>query len=209
MEQQELIEAVICGNVSLVSDLLEIATCKEENFLYSLVNTKDPISQYSLLHIAACNDYYDIIRILVQNGALLEERDGHEKTALHLAICSGSRKAIQELIELGANINSIAHGYSCLHLAATFYYEGVITYLIQNGCSLQSKTTTTGRTALHVAVYYGNLESAKELLQNGANIYETDNKGNSTIDIANKSKTTMMNLVNEYTIPDIKEPECS
>merc|ERR1719225_2367207 len=58
--------------------------------------------------------------------------------------------------------------------------------LLQSGSDIQldKKDNTNGRSALHVAVYDGNLEIVKVLVQKGANINAKDDDGFSPLHIA-------------------------
>ncbi|KAH9203990.1 ankyrin repeat-containing domain protein, partial [Leptodontidium sp. 2 PMI_412] len=69
---------------------------------------------------AVQNGQRGTIRLLLEHGASVSERDEYQRTALHFALASGHAKATDELLLHGANISPInKQGRTFLHLTST------------------------------------------------------------------------------------------
>ena len=109
--------------------------------------------EITLLMIACQNDYYHIVKILLQQEADIEAQDEYGRTALHYAASNGFVENCSILIQNGANINEIeSKTYYRLYGPDTTKYTG------------------TKETALHEACFRGYLNLVKFLLDNGADI---------------------------------------
>ena len=86
------------GNIDLVRILLD----KDPD-----TNLKNYKGQ-NVLHVAASseNSSFELIRLLIERGSILDERDHYEKTALHYAAENGNVEAVNTLVMLGADINA-------------------------------------------------------------------------------------------------------
>ncbi|GFR57822.1 ankyrin repeat domain-containing protein 45 [Elysia marginata] len=71
---------------------------------------------------------------------LLNERDENGKSPLDLAACLGRNQLTMELLQRGADVNSVTKkGYSCLHYAALWGRMPVVKMLIEHGADLQQR----------------------------------------------------------------------
>jgi ankyrin repeat protein len=64
-------------------------------------------SQGTVLHVAAAINFYDILKLPQIKAVNLEAKDIEGKTALHVAASLGNFFMVRELVELGADVNSI------------------------------------------------------------------------------------------------------
>jgi len=116
--------------------------------IYDIINADDPVDitmvieciesgcdinkkfgelQETLLHYAARNGKFDVIRYLVEKGANIDEEDMYKDTALRNAVFVGYEGIIRYLLENGADKNHLncenrtvmedAFGYAKPHIA--------------------------------------------------------------------------------------------
>ncbi|KAA0708823.1 hypothetical protein E1301_Tti018461 [Triplophysa tibetana] len=64
-------------------------------------------NQTTVLHMAAIQDDATLAEVLLRNGALVDTRDGHRKTALYHAVRHGSEKTAAVLLKAGAQVESV------------------------------------------------------------------------------------------------------
>lgn len=122
------------------------------------------------LSIAARHDYRFIARVLLNNGADVNELfDG--TTALNIAIANKSIKVAIFLIKNGADINKAnKKGYCPLHIAAICNSKEIAEILIENGADINQQNNFSKRTPLHFAVEFLAKDMIKLLVQNNADI---------------------------------------
>ena len=115
-------------------------------------------------------DFNEIAKMLINKGAEIDATDKRGFTSLHNAAYSNNIKAVQLLIENGANVNRKSRNshYTSLHLASIKGYKKVIEILLQNGAfSIINHKTASGYTALDYAHDKGFLEISYILLDHG------------------------------------------
>lgn len=104
---------------------------------------------------------------------LLNERDENGKSPLDLAACLGRNQITLELLQRGADVNSVTQkGYSCLHYASLWGRVPVVKMLIEHGADLQQRNVH-GERPREAAVRYSQDEcidyldwaEAKSILQ--------------------------------------------
>ncbi|XP_056620002.1 CARD- and ANK-domain containing inflammasome adapter protein isoform X2 [Triplophysa dalaica] len=64
-------------------------------------------NQTTVLHMAAIQDDATLAEVLLRNGALVDTRDGHRKTALYHAVHHGNEKTAAVLLKAGAQVESV------------------------------------------------------------------------------------------------------
>lgn len=85
-------------------------------------------------------------------------------TALHIAVESGNFRAIQMLLQAGAQVNVTDLSFSTpLHLAAYLGYEEIVQILLLHGADMY-KQDNTGRNSFHLAVSTGNIRLIQHFL---------------------------------------------
>lgn len=118
-------------------------------------------------------------------------------TPLHVCVSGTDSSERQEIIRLlnksGADLNAkdFEKGLTPLQFAALRSKPLCAKTLIDCGADV-NMTEGNGATALHGAVYHGNIEVARLLLAGGANPMAVDNYGNTPVSIADD-----LNLLNE------------
>lgn len=143
---------------------------------------------YSLLHMAASyGTDLDVLSYLVESGtiALEEKQKTWEDTALHCAAKVDNVPAIERLVELGADINSLqAENCTPLHLAATKGSTAAVKRLLELGAEVDGRSEDN-KTPLHRA---GNEEIARLLLNAGARRDLKDDDGETAADACLRRK---------------------
>lgn len=83
---------------------------------------------------------------------------------------------VECLMETGYDPNVIfeENGFSPLHLAAWYDRSRIIKLLREHGAKVDKEEQNTKKTALHIAAYYGYLDSCKVLMQDNSSINSED-----------------------------------
>jgi hypothetical protein len=97
------------------------------------------------------------VRVLVDSGGDVDERDPDGETALHKAVREGHIDVVRALIEQGANVNALnSWGMAPLHWTALNGREDIAELLIEHGADLNLRDTYVGNmTPLAVALLMG------------------------------------------------------
>lgn len=99
----------------------------------------------------------------------LEIRNYEGLSPLHLAVLQGHIELARMLLDAGADINAmdIKSGQSPLMHAVENNKAGMVHFLIENGCEVNSQSYS-GNTALHSACGRGQVDTVRLLLKSGA-----------------------------------------
>jgi len=97
-----------------------------------------------------------------------------ERTALHYAIASRDRYAVQQLLQLGADskVGNLIN-WTPLHYASWFGLDEIGWLLLQHGADIDARGSD-GRTPLHCASQRGHNRMVGMLLEGGANVNTPD-----------------------------------
>lgn len=108
------------------------------------------------LHFAVRSDSISTVRILVQNGALVNVTEENGMTPLHIAVSNGNFGIAKFLIDNGAvvNVKDAQYGTTELHIAATLGYGDIAELLIENKARIDANDNQ-GKTPLYYATYHG------------------------------------------------------
>lgn len=141
------------------------------------VNTKGE-DDLTCLHWAAYKNHVEIVKYLIQKGAIVDavtKKEGH--TPLMWACISGCIKVVFILLKNGADMHKVDHrGYNVVHHAVQYNQNVVAHYLIEKGIPVEARDND-GHTALLWAAYTNHEDSVRYLLSKGSSINSTDNGG--------------------------------
>lgn len=98
------------------------------------VNRSTP-KGFTPLHAATIGGREEAIKLLLDNGALIDPREKEEnRTPLHIATQNGNKRIVELLISRGADINAHAiDNITPLHMAVIISNEEIVELLLKNG----------------------------------------------------------------------------
>ncbi len=136
------------------------------------------------LHFAAQKGDIQLIQSL-KLGADPNQAGLDGMTPLHLACCNSHLKAVHELLQLGAAIDSktTSDGSTALHHALLSRDTEIASLLIASGADIGAQTIM-GQTPLHIASLTGNTNMVAKLITMGANLESKDRYGNTSLYLA-------------------------
>lgn len=118
------------------------------------------------------NGYLDIVRLLIDKGAKINERNCYHLTALEEAVISNNSKIIKLIIERGAAVDI------CFINACLSGHKENIKLLISNGVNVNYKDSNGVTALMRVAESSDEfLQVAKLLIDNGADVNAKDKNG--------------------------------
>jgi len=121
------------------------------------------------VHVGKEKERFEIIKILIAEGADVNKQDFHEYTPLHYASMLGWVDAVRLLIEKGATIDAINfQGQNALMVAAEFNNANVVEVLLEETEIALEARNVDGETALCIAIHRGHVELVRMLCEFGA-----------------------------------------
>ena len=104
------------------------------------VNIKFSNGYHPLFHFYRYGQHFDLIILLIQNGANINEKDEYEQTLLHHAASHNDENLANFLISKGANVNLLDNEkMTPLHIACKFRHLEMVKILINNKADLNIK----------------------------------------------------------------------
>ena len=150
---------------------------------------------WNTLHCAAKGGDTDIISLIHTHLPNIESKTGEGYTPLMVAAFSGKLHAVKWFLEKGAAIAcEDKRGWSLLHYAAMGGDPDTIDHILTHLPDVDSKTAD-GETPLIIAVFYGELQGVKYLLERGANPLAKDNKGQDSLYHASSCDSDCLDLL--------------
>lgn len=170
-------------SVSGVSVLFQAIFAKDEAIMRMLVNAKSDVNEvaesgygreYMTPLMLACNEHSEAaVRVLLKAKCHTElTTSNHRKTAMMFACEAGGTSIVSMLLKAGTRVDAEdVHGMTALHYAAQKNSRRMVQLLLKAGSDInfQSRATLQG-SALWVATRNGCVESAHELLEQGADV---------------------------------------
>lgn len=131
---------------------------------------------------ASENGFYDIVEILIDNGADIHLKDFKGDTPLNWAVSWGRTKIVNFLIQKGAIVNTFNNaGHTPLIQAVDEGYVEIVKLLIDNGANVNAQNGY-GDTAIIKAAYHKNIPLVQLLLDKGADPRIKNANGVSALD---------------------------
>lgn len=138
---------------------------------------------HRMLHLAAGNGYDDLVRVLLENGAPIEEASTSGWTPLHVAAWSGHTETVRMLLDKGANMEAKADdNWTPLHSTVQKGHETTVRVLLERGAKMTP--ASNGWVPLHTAAQHGFESIARLLLDWGADVTVRSNKNSAPLHIA-------------------------
>lgn len=140
------------------------------------VNAKGGLCDETPLLFAMKNKYQceKIVKLLLSNGANVNDYDMYRKTALHMAVENADKKMIRLLLEHKADVNvKNCNGHTPLHLAVRGHCNDITKMLLFCGADVNDIIYGCEEyrwTALHIAVKNKDEKIIKMLLEYKANV---------------------------------------
>lgn len=139
------------------------------------------------IYIAANKGYEDVVRQLIEKGAIIDAKGSNKKesleqvSALLTSSAKGNLTITDLLVSNGANIEiQDKSGITPLMTACYRGHAHIVAYLIKRGASLEKKDSY-GYTALMYATNSGNIKCVETLVKNSADIEAKDNDDSTPI----------------------------
>lgn len=181
-------------NLNYLGPIHIIARQNDKNTLKMLLNSNKPLhinlrtnQGRTALHWSVISNSYDVFKILINlDKCQLDVIDNFGKTPLHYSI-NKNIKFEKMLLKFGAKYDIMDNfGFYPIDLAFQINNNKKVSLLIDKNPKF---INNNGNTILHLSVLNNNLQICKYIFKNNyANIYISNNKGESALDIAFKNK---------------------
>jgi len=151
------------------------------------------------LHWAADGGLVDIMRLLIANGARVNQQQKNGWTPAHSATGRDRTAALEVLLQNGADLNVLAqNGNAPIHFAAMYGHYATVSYLITAGVEVDTENSD-GNTPLAVAAWYGQQYIGRLLIAAGADIHHQNRAGKTALDEAIRSgKADFARILTDY-----------
>ncbi|XP_033225980.1 serine/threonine-protein phosphatase 6 regulatory ankyrin repeat subunit C [Belonocnema kinseyi] len=139
----------------------------------------------SALHLAARRRDVDMVRILVDYGALVDMQNGEGQTSLHIASAEGDETLVKYFYGVRASASTADHqDRTPMHLAAENGHASIIELLADKFKASIFERTKDGSTLMHIASLNGHSECATMLFKKGVYLHMPNKRGARSIHTA-------------------------
>ena len=169
--------AIQCNRVDCVKILLDHPLSS-----HLISNKKSEDDTY--LGVAIRYGDLNMIKVLVEHGASIDELDWQGSSPLSLAIVKNFSLITAFLLDHGANIHALhKEGQTPLHIAVSFYENDSVSVLLDHGASMEAQDDS-GSTPPHVAATGEYTNHVNLLIDRGADINARNEQGMTPLAIA-------------------------
>lgn len=163
----ELFTAAEKGDKNSVLDLIDQS---KHGDLVADINAKG-LDDFTSLHFAANEGKYEIVELLIRNGANIDAQSSSLRTPLHVSCSRGFKNVVEFLVNVGADINAQdKDGNTPAHILSEGGRLEILEWFLKKKPNLVLKNIY-GETAVEVAA---KLEVRQLLLQNSQEIAGQD-----------------------------------
>ncbi|KAL8710656.1 MAG: hypothetical protein Q9220_004880 [cf. Caloplaca sp. 1 TL-2023] len=143
----------------------------------------------NLLHEAVRLARLDLIRRILDKGAVIDGLDPDGNTPLYNAVKLNLGKVVKMLLDNSADTevactNTGTPGEMPLHYAARKGFTATVSLLLDCGANIEAHTTKNQSTPLHKAIQGGSTAAAQTLIRSGANVNALDRTGEAPLHTA-------------------------
>ncbi|XP_050499211.1 putative ankyrin repeat protein RF_0381 isoform X2 [Diabrotica virgifera virgifera] len=140
------------------------------------------------LHICVRNGFLSAARRLIESGAMSYlDIDFQDETLIHEVVHVNQKEMLEYFFKIGISADfQTVEGYSLLHAAAEYDQPQMVSFLLENGASIDGKIIFEGTTALHLASKHINCDAIQVLLNKGADVMAVDRRGRRPLDCVYK-----------------------
>lgn len=130
------------------------------------------VRKTALFEAIESRNIVDIKMVLDDKPDLIRAKTFSGKTALHLAVESGSNEIVVVLIGAGASVNAKdSSNVTPLHMAAFLGYASIAETLLKAGADVNARGFRHNETPLHVAALHGHSSVVNIILLNGGDLH--------------------------------------
>lgn len=142
------------------------------------------------LMTAAMHGNTSAIKMLLQMKANLEQKNKFGDTALALAVSNDQETAARMLIAAGAKVDVavLSENKDTLLITAAKSSEKTTRLILSKNKNVINQTNALGNTALIESIMAGYTNTAKSLIQNGADVSIKNKQGKTALDISKELK---------------------
>jgi ankyrin repeat protein len=134
------------------------------------INAKSTPDLITPLQIVVVRRQLEATKVLLDNGADINEENAHHQTALTLALQQQQHDIIALLINRGADLRFRTINQTAIHIAVTNGDARSVQLILDKDKDLMYDTTPVGANAMHLAIARGSTEILNVLLDNGMNV---------------------------------------
>ena len=136
------------------------------------------IAAYQGVHLAAHQGDAEGLREFIREGADVDGRDGHGRTAAHVAAFASHDDALRVLAEAGADMHALENGrYDVVTIASVLDDRELVSLAIKLGNRPDNITSIYDGTALIAAAHLGHHRVVEVLIGEGAPLDHVNNLG--------------------------------
>ena len=160
-------EDKVCENIAILSQIGQLIKDGADG------NTTDEHGR-TALHWAALHGHFELVTILINCNAKVDQKDNVERTPLYYASKHGNADIVQKFLENNADVDATDEdNETSLHCAAQGGHCEVMRMLIGNRANVNA-ANEDGKTPLHLAASQGNCCTVEILLNQGAHVNASD-----------------------------------